>query len=58
MQDLKDSEFMKEALEEAREAKAGGDLPFGAVIVCDGKIVGRGKCEMEQLVMSPITRSY
>lgn len=36
---------MQLALEQARAAKAAGDLPFGAVIVCDGKVVGVGKCE-------------
>lgn len=36
---------MLESIEEAKKAKKAGDLPFGAVIVSDGKIVGRGKCE-------------
>lgn len=40
-----DSQFIKEALKEAKRAKSKGDLPFGAVVVCDGKIVGRGGCE-------------
>lgn len=33
---------MKEALREAEEAGASGDVPVGAVIVRDGVIVGRG----------------
>ena len=33
---------MLAALDEAMRAKAEGDLPFGAVVVCDGTIVGRG----------------
>jgi tRNA(adenine34) deaminase len=37
--------FMAEALKLAKEAKKLGDHPFGAVIVCDGEIVGKGKCE-------------
>jgi len=37
--------FMQVAIKEAIKAKRAGDLPFGAVIVSDGKIVGRGKCE-------------
>lgn len=34
--------FMNEALALAREAGALGEVPVGAVVVCDGKIVGRG----------------
>lgn len=37
--------FMRESIKEAKKAKLAGDLPFGAVIVSNGKIVGRGKCE-------------
>ena len=33
---------MKEALEEAKKAYALGEIPIGAVIVKDGKIIGRG----------------
>lgn len=40
-----DHQFMLAALEQATLAKQAGDLPFGAVVVCDGKIVGKGKCE-------------
>lgn len=35
-------EFMKEALREADEAGKRGDRPIGAVIVHNGKIIGRG----------------
>lgn len=34
--------FMKEALKEAEKAYALDEVPIGAVIVCDGEIVGRG----------------
>jgi len=34
---------MEEALREAQHAKAQGEVPVGAVIVCDGNIVGRGR---------------
>ena len=37
--------FMRIAIEESKIAKASGDLPFGAVVVCDGKIVGKGHAE-------------
>jgi tRNA(adenine34) deaminase len=34
--------WMREALEEARKAEAAGEVPVGAVILLNGKIVGRG----------------
>ena len=34
--------FMKEALEEARQGLAEGGIPIGAVLVKGGKIIGRG----------------
>jgi len=34
--------FMKAALEEAQKAYEMDEVPVGAVIVCDGEIVGRG----------------
>lgn len=33
---------MRLALEEAKKAKHSGDFPFGAVVVCKDKVVGRG----------------
>ncbi|MBQ9911492.1 MAG: tRNA adenosine(34) deaminase TadA [Firmicutes bacterium] len=38
-----DESFMQEALKEARLAGEAGEIPVGAVIVKDGKIVGRGR---------------
>ncbi len=35
-------EFMKAAIEEARQGLAEGGIPIGSVLVLDGKIVGRG----------------
>ena len=35
-------EFMKEALAEAKKAKTKGEVPVGAVIVKNGKIIARG----------------
>jgi creatinine deaminase len=35
-------EFMQAAIEEARKGLAEGGIPIGAVLVIDGKIVGRG----------------
>lgn len=40
-------EFMYEALSLAKEAAKQGEVPVGAVIVKDGKIIARGKNERE-----------
>jgi tRNA(adenine34) deaminase len=37
-----DVQFMQEALEEARAAAAAGEVPVGAVLVCDGRVIARG----------------
>ena len=37
-----DDLFMRRALELARQAEAAGEVPVGAVVVVDGRIVGRG----------------
>jgi tRNA(adenine34) deaminase len=43
MDTAKTDEFwMEEALREAQRAQAAGEVPVGAVVVSDGKIVGRG----------------
>ncbi len=39
--------FMRMALEEARLAAEAGDIPVGAVIVKDGRVVGRGRNSTE-----------
>jgi tRNA(adenine34) deaminase len=36
------TQFMREALREAEQALADGEVPIGAVVVMDGRIVGRG----------------
>jgi len=38
-----DELFMKEAIKEARDARKHGDLPFGAIIVREGRIISRGQ---------------
>ncbi len=45
---VEDREYMQQALLLAREAAAQGEVPVGCVIVCDGKIVGRGRNRREQ----------
>jgi tRNA(adenine34) deaminase len=37
----RDLEFMRLALEEARAAAAAGEVPVGAVLVCEAKVVSR-----------------
>lgn len=39
---MHDEFFMREALSLARSAECLGEVPVGAVVVCEGKIVGRG----------------
>jgi len=49
MEEARDVEFMLEALKEARKAFNKGEIPVGAVIVKEGKIVGRGHNMVENL---------
>jgi tRNA(adenine34) deaminase len=44
-----DNYFMKEALRQARLAFETEEVPIGAVIVWDGKIIGRGHNQVEKL---------
>jgi tRNA(adenine34) deaminase len=37
-----DASLMREAIAEAVRARAGAEVPVGAVVVLDGKIIGRG----------------
>jgi tRNA(adenine34) deaminase len=39
---MNDEDYMRAALEQAREAGACDEVPVGAVVVLDGEIVGRG----------------
>ena len=43
-----DAEFMKEALQLAKEAFDDGEVPVGAVVVRKGEIVGRGRNRREK----------
>lgn len=36
------TEFLEAAIREARQGSASGGIPIGAVLVLDGKIIGRG----------------
>ncbi|MGZ3945189.1 MAG: nucleoside deaminase [Mucilaginibacter sp.] len=44
-----DDFFMNEALKEAKLALAVDEIPIGAVVVCNGKIIGRGHNLTERL---------
>lgn len=39
---MTDEYFMRQALAEARDAARHGEIPIGAVVVCNGRIIGRG----------------
>jgi len=41
--------FMKEALKEAQKAFDDGEVPVGAVMVCEGRIIARGWNQTEKL---------
>ncbi|MCD6519091.1 MAG: nucleoside deaminase, partial [Anaerolineae bacterium] len=40
--------WMREAIAEAKLAAAHGDIPVGAVVVLDGRIIGRGHNRKEE----------
>ncbi len=42
MKQHSDELWMEEALREAQRALALGEVPIGAVVVCDGRVIGRG----------------
>ena len=41
-------EYMRQALDLAREAAACGEVPVGCVIVKDGRVIGRGRNRREE----------
>ena len=44
-----DTYFMRKALQEAELALAKGEVPVGAVIVCNGQIIAKGHNQVETL---------
>jgi len=44
-----DESWMAEALAEARRAADEGEVPIGAVVVYDGRVIGRGRNARERL---------
>lgn len=49
MNPFNDEYFMKQALVEARAAAAEGEVPVGAVIVCNNQIIARAHNQTERL---------
>ncbi|HVP57228.1 MAG TPA: nucleoside deaminase [bacterium] len=49
MEAKSDVEWMREALKEARQAGEAGEVPVGAVVVVDGRLIGRGHNRVENL---------
>ena len=47
---MSDEDFLREALEQAKDAERGGEVPVGAIVVLDGRVMGRGR-------NSPIARN-
>lgn len=41
--EAEDAQCMRLALEEARRAESEGEVPIGAVVVLDGRVIGRGR---------------
>lgn len=46
---MTDEHYMRMALKEAEEALAQGEVPIGAIVVCNDRIVGRGHNLVETL---------
>jgi tRNA(adenine34) deaminase len=44
-----DEHFMKQALAQAEQAFADDEVPIGAVVVCNNRIIGRGYNQVERL---------
>ncbi len=44
-----DEKYMRAALEEAEAARKEDEIPVGAVVVCKGRIIGRGHNMVERL---------
>lgn len=49
MNPFSDEYFMKQALTEARQAAGEGEVPVGAVVVCNNRIIARAHNQTERL---------
>ena len=45
-----DEFFMREALKEAQRAYENGEIPVGAIVVAEGRIIARGQNDTERLL--------
>ena len=59
-----DIPFMEQALELANLAQANNEVPIGAIVVCDGKVIGKGanqretsNCALDHAEMIAITQA-
>lgn len=46
---LQDKKFMRQAIDEARKALVEQEVPIGAIVVCGGRVIGRGHNLVETL---------
>ena len=44
-----DEKFMRQAIDEARKALVEQEVPIGAIVVCGGRVIGRGHNLVETL---------
>src|SRR3982750_2790427 len=49
---MTDEQYMRQALDEAKRAFGEGEVPVGAIIVMNEKIIGRGYNQVEKLTDS------
>ena len=49
MNSVSDDNYMKLAIEQAQIAEENGDVPIGAIIVCENQIIGKAYNQREQL---------
>lgn len=45
-----DKYYMRQALQEAEQALQEGEIPIGAIVVCEGQIIGKGHNRTEKLL--------
>ncbi len=47
--EMTDEQFMRAAIDAAKVAEEGGDVPIGCVVVYEGRVIGRGWNQRQQL---------
>lgn len=63
-QQNEDVRFMRQAITQARKGESLGEVPIGCVVVCDGKVIGRGynrrntdKCTLSHAEITAIKKA-